>query len=415
MKKVVIVGGGVSGLFSAFYLTKLKYKVTIIDNANFSFGCSHGNAGLVVPSHIIPLAAPGIIPKAIKWMFNSHSPFSFHPKLNKDFISWCLNFLKNSNEANVNRSIIPIRDISFLSSELYTDLATEFENSFDYDSKGLLMLYKSDRTAEEEISLAERASQYGIKTNILSKDDLKKLDPGCDYDILGGVHYLSDSHLTPSILMQNLIHYLKSNNVELISGESITNIKLANNKIQSISSDKNEYKADDFVFSSGVWTSELLKKIKLNIPLMAGKGYSFTVPRKKNFPTFPSILVDARVAVTPMGQNLRIAGTMEIDSINKKISLNRIKGMVNSFNEYYPNLNMNIPQKENVWYGLRPCSPDGLPYIGKSESYKNLFIASGHALLGLSLGPATGKLISEVINGSPSSIELKAFSIDRYN
>jgi len=415
MKNIVIVGGGISGLFSAFYLTKLNYKITIIDNSGFSYGCSHGNAGLIVPSHIIPLAAPGVIPKTIKWMFNSHSPFSFHPKLNRAFISWCLNFIKNSNKLHVNRSIIPIRDISFLSSKLYQELSEKFENSFELNSKGLLMLYKNKKTAEEEINLTQKAEQYGIKTKILSRVDLKHLDPNCEYDVLGGVHYLSDSHLTPNILMQNLLQYLESQGVKLISGETISDIKVIDNKILSVSSNLNKYSADAFLFTSGVWSSKLLKKIDFNIPLMAGKGYSFTVKAKDYFPKIPSILVDARVAVTPMGQKLRIAGTMEIDSINQKIRLNRIKGMVNSFNKYYPKLDINIPKKESIWYGLRPCSPDGLPYIGKGNSYKNLFIATGHAMLGLSLGPATGKLISEIISGNNTSIDTSAFNIERYN
>lgn len=415
MKKVVIVGGGVSGLFSAYYLTKLNYQVTIIDNAGFINGCSHGNAGLVVPSHIIPLAAPGIIPKALKWMFNSRSPFSFHPKLNRDFISWCFRFLKNSSESNVKRSIIPLRDISFLSSSLYKEVSEEFKNSFSYNNKGLLMLYKSDIVAEEEVKLAELAQSYGIRTNILSNDEINSLDPNCKYNVLGGVHYLNDSHLNPNILLRNLIDHLKTVNVEFIPGETITDIILTGKNVKSVRSNSQEFEGDSFLFCSGVWTSSLLKKIKLNIPLMPGKGYSFITEMKNNFPTIPSILVDARVAVTPMESSLRIAGTMEIDTVNSKIRVNRVKGMVGSFNKYYPELKVTMPDKKNIWYGLRPCSPDGLPYLGKSKVYKNLFIATGHAMLGLSLGPATGKLIAEMIAETKSSIDIVAFNPERYN
>ncbi len=148
---------------------------------------------------------------------------------------------------------------------------------------------------------------------------------------------------------------------------------------------------------------------------MPGKGYSFNTENKNNFPTFPSILVDARVAVTPMEGNLRIAGTMEIDTVNSRIRINRVKGMANSFNNYYPELKVTVPDKNNIWYGLRPCSPDGLPYIGKSKSYNNLFIAAGHAMLGLSLGPATGKLISEIISETKTSIDISSFKPERYN
>lgn len=415
MKKVVIVGGGISGLFSAYYLSKLNYQITIIDNANFEHGCSHGNAGLIVPSHIIPLASPGVIPQAIKWMFNSHSPFSFHPKLNKDFISWCLNFLRNSTSSHVRNSIIPLREISFLSNGLYKEISEEFNNSFSLSSKGLFMLYKSEKVAEEEIELAKLAEEKGIKTNVLSSSEIKHLDPICEYDILGGVHYLSDSHLTPNKLINNLVAYLKSNNVKFVSGQTITETCIKGKQIVSVSSKEQIFEADSFLFSSGVWSTELLKKINLNIPLMSGKGYSFDIKLQNNFPTIPSILVDARVAVTPMDRTLRIAGTMEIDSINQNINIKRVEGMVKSFNQYYRKLSVQIPPKENIWYGLRPCSPDGLPYIGKSEAYNNLFIATGHAMLGLSLGPATGKLISELISEQKNSINIAAFNTERYN
>ena len=415
MKKVVIVGGGISGLFSAYYLSKSNHQITIIDNANFEHGCSHGNAGLIVPSHIIPLASPGVMPQAIKWMFNSYSPFSFHPKLNKDFISWCLKFLQNSTKTHVNNSILPLRNISFLSSNLYKEIAEEFSNSFSLNSKGLLMLYKSEKIAEEETELAILANKNGINTKSLTLEELELLDPNCNYDVLGGIHYLSDSHLTPNVLLKTLVEDLKSKNVEFIPNESISEINVKEQQIISVSSTRKKFEGDSFILSSGVWSAGLLKKIKLNVPLMAGKGYSFNVGNKKKLPTIPSILVDARVAVTPMNKNLRIAGTMEIDSINSKIRINRIQGMVNSFNNYYPKLNVKMPEKKEIWYGLRPCSPDGLPYLGRSEVYKNLFVASGHAMLGLSLGAATGKIISELISEKKTSIDISAFNIERYN
>ncbi|MBK8944658.1 MAG: FAD-dependent oxidoreductase [Ignavibacteriae bacterium] len=415
MKKVVIIGGGVSGLFSAYYLNKLNYDVTIIDEHNFDYGCSHGNAGLVVPSHIIPLASPSIIPKAIKWMFNSKSPLSFYPRLNKDFISWCFKFLKHANNKHVNDSIIPLRDISFLSSCLYKEVAEELGNSFGLTDKGLLMLYKNEKTAKEEIELAKLSNKFEIETKILSKSEIQNLDPNCKYDVIGGVLYLSDSHFTPNNLISSLVENLKSKNVNLVPNEVIRKIKFSSKHIRSVSSSKNTYEADLFLFSSGVWTSELLKKMKINMPLMPGKGYSFNIDQKNNFPTYPSILVDERVAVTPMNGFLRIGGNMEIDTINHKVRTSRVESMIESFKKYYPELNIETPIEENIWHGLRPCSPDGLPYIGNSNKYSNLFIATGHAMLGMSLGPATGKLISEIISDQKTSVNVEAYNPERYN
>ena len=415
MKKVVIVGGGVSGLFSAYYLNKLNFDVTIIDEYDFDNGCSHGNAGFVVPSHIIPLASPSMIPKAVKWMFNSKSPLSFYPRLNKDFISWCFKFLRSANKTHVNNSIVPLRDISFLSSNLYKEVAEELNNSFGLTSKGLLMLYKNEKTAEEEIALAKLSNKYGIETNILSKSDIQNLDPHCKYDVNGGVIYYCDSHFTPNYLINSLVENLKSKNVNLVSNEVIRKIKFSSKHIRSIGGSKDTYEADSFLFASGVWTAELLKKLKVNIPLMPGKGYSFNVETRNNFPTYPSILVDERVAVTPMNGFLRIGGNMEIDLINHKVRTSRVKNMLDSFIKYYPELKFEMPDEDNIWHGLRPCSPDGLPYIGKSNKYGNLFIAAGHAMLGMSLGPATGKLISEIISNQKTSINIDDYNPERFN
>lgn len=413
MKKVVIIGGGISGLFSAYYLSNLDYKITIIDKFSFKNGCSHGNAGLIVPSHIIPLAAPGIIPMAIKWMFNSKSPFSFHPHLEKNFVNWCIRFFLNSTQNNVYNSIKPLRDIALLSSKLYQDFSTEHGNDFGLTSKGLLMLFKNSKTAEEETELAKLAKKYGITANELSRGQIKKLDPNCNYDVLGGVHYLTDSHLTPDLLIKLLIKILKDKNVTLIDNDSVESIITANNKIQSITTKNTLYKADIFIFAAGVWTTKLLKKIDVDLPIVAGKGYSFNLPIQSNFPKFPSILVDNKVAVTPMKNNLKIAGTMEIDNINNKIRMNRVTGMVNSFNKNFPDLNVQLPEKKDVWFGLRPCSIDGLPYIGNINKFNNLFVATGHAMLGLSLGPATGKLLSEIISHQSPSINSDAFEPQR--
>jgi D-amino-acid dehydrogenase len=158
----------------------------------------------------------------------------------------------------------------------------------------------------------------------------------------------------------------------------------------------------------------MTSKLGISLPMQAGKGYSFTLQNVEKNSRIPSIFLEARVAVTPMGNTLRFGGTMEITGIDHTINMNRVRGIVEAIPTYYPEMKVDMPKKEQIWHGLRPCSPDGLPYIGRSSTISNLVFATGHAMMGLSLGPGTGKLVSEIINQEKTSIDIKPFNPERF-
>ena len=211
---VVIIGAGIIGLCSAYYLVKAGFKVTLLEQGNLTDNCSSGNAGMIVPSHFVPLAAPGMISKGIKWMFNSKSPFYVKPSLSPSLISWGLKFWQHANEQHLERSAAPLRDLHLLSKQLYNELASEPELNFGLENKGILMLYKSEATGEEEIHLAKKAQELGLDVAILNAKETQLLEPDTKLDILGSVHYRCDAHLSPSDLVQQLITYLTKNGTE---------------------------------------------------------------------------------------------------------------------------------------------------------------------------------------------------------
>ena len=188
-----------------------------------------------------------------------------------------------------------------------------------------------------------------------------------------------------------------------------------NGKIKTIQTNIKNFEADNVVMTGGAWLPALAKKAGLTIPVMPGKGYSFMVDPKANQIHHPSLLLEARVAVTPMNGKVRFGGTMEIAPINHHINMNRVEGIVNSIPNYYPDYKVEIPQIKDIWYGFRPCSPDGLPYIGYSKGISNLIVAGGHGMMGVSLAPATGKLVSELTEGSPLSTPIKMYEAARFN
>lgn len=411
-KKVVVIGGGIAGLCTAYYLQKEGHEVTVVDQSNFSFGASYVNAGYITPSHIISLAAPGMITKGLKWMFNPASPFYVKPRLNLDFIKWALAFKRSANKKKVAQSIPVIKDINILSRALYQEMKDANDFDFHHEHKGLLMAYKSEKAGEQEWKVGQKAIALGLKVENLSANDVSKLEPKANLNIKGAVYYHSDAHMTPTIFMKNMLSYLQSKGVKILPEEEVTDFIFSKNVITKLTTNKREIMADEFVVAAGSWSSKLIKKLGIKLLLQAGKGYRINVPRTTNI-TIPTILMEAKVAVTPMSGFTRFAGTMEINDINHKINPVRVNAIAKSASKYYDGLQITAQEKEAAQCGLRPVSPDGLPYIGRTSKYKNLTIATGHAMMGWSLGPATGKMVAEIISDQKSSLDLENFRVER--
>jgi D-amino-acid dehydrogenase len=303
---------------------------------------------------------------------------------------------------------------NLLSKKLYEELSREPGFDFAFEKKGIVMYFKSEKVAAEEIHLAEKARAMGLDVVTLNSIEAQALEPNIALDVLGAVHYRSDAHLYPNKLNQQLIANLQNAGTEFIKGD-IQHVKRSTHKIECIRVGDREIKADTFVFAAGSWLPKLLKPLGISIPLMPGKGYSFNVDGQEKNLSIPAILCEARVAITPMNNQIRFGGTMEIGAVNDQINMRRVQGIVESIPEYMPGLQVQMPAKEKVWYGFRPCSPDGLPYIGFSKQYNNLLIAGGHAMMGLSLGPITGHLIADLANGESTAMNIKAFDPGRFS
>ena len=410
-KNVLIIGGGVIGLMSAYYLLEAGHRVSVADQTTMTDGCSYGNAGLVAPSHVVPLASPGMISTAIRYMFSSTSPLYIKPRIDRNLITWAWNFYRFSTRKHVHYAVPHLKNISLLSKELYNDLTKNFD--FGYKEAGLLMLFSTGRGEKMEVEAAALAQKEGVDAQILNAQEISERQGGLAIDAKGGVYYPGDVQLIPHRMMDVLKHFLTRHGVQFFTEQQIKGFKLDNGKIWKIDGLDLPGPFDEVVVAAGSWSPLILDGIGLNLPLQAGKGYSFMMENMGNSLRIPCVLKEARVALTPMENNLRIAGTMEIAGINHRVCMNRVKGIVGSVSAYYPDIVPDIPEKKDVWHGLRPCSADGLPFIGRSRKIKNLVIATGHAMMGITLAPATGKLVSEIISEKKVSIDIDAFSPDR--
>jgi D-amino-acid dehydrogenase len=412
--KVSIVGAGVIGLSCAYYLRKEGHEVTVIDSGDITTGCSFGNMGYVSPSHFVPLATPGIVAQGIKWMFNSSSPFYIRPRLNIDLIRWGLTFYRSANNRTLAKNILPLNNLLQLSRLLVNEWKADLGDSFGLDEKGCWMLYKNEKTGDHEKHLAEQANKLGLKTLICTAAEVQDYEKETEVNIAGGVLYLDDCYVDPPKLMRSLHQRLELNGVQFQLNSTVTGFEKKQQKISAVLAGNQKIETDEVIIANGSWMTSISKLLGLKILMQPGKGYSYYYNGLQSNLVYPSILVDDRVATTPYDRSLRIGGTMELSGHSDNILPKRVMAIYKAFNKYYPKLILPVPDPQKAWFGYRPVTPDGLPYIGRHRRYNNLSFAGGHAMLGVSASMGTGKLISELINGRPSTIDINAFNPARF-
>lgn len=414
--KINIIGGGVIGLFSAYYLQREGHEIHLFDKSDLSDGCSYGNAGMITPSHFIPLAAPGVIAQGVRWMFDASSPFYIKPRADVALIQWLWRFYRSCNKKQAAEAMPVLLDFNLAGKEDYRSFYEEHKVDFKLEEKGILMLYKTAKKEKEEMATAEKAAVLGVETKRLDRAAVQAFESGTRVDALGGVFYPCDAHLYPNVLMDYLKKILKENGAHFHGNKVVEHFEKKGNQVQAVICDGERYAGDLTIVASGSWSGILLKKLGVKLLIQDGKGYSITLKKPVERPNHATIFSEAKVAVTPMGGDLRFGGTLELGGLNNRVNRRRIEGILKSIPAYYPNLKVAPPREKDIWRGFRPCSPDGLPYIGRLNKFDNVIIATGHAMMGLSLGPSTGKMVKNIVEGKPVDQRCQAlFNPNRYS
>lgn len=410
---VVVIGAGIVGLSSAYYLSRAGLNVAVVDEGQpTSARCSNGNAGMIVPSHFVPLAAPGMVEYGLRMLPNRESPFGVKVRADHRLVDWGIKFMRSCNAAHVDRSVNILRDLNLRSRELYVELDEDLGGGFDLTLRGLTMFCKTEAALHHEYAFADRAVSLGVPATKLDKQQVQELDPKLTLDIAGGVYFPKDAHLSPDKLLQCLNDYLVAKGVTFHWSSHVDAIKPTVGGIE-VSVGSQVISAGHVVVAGGTWSPKLTELLGVRMPMQGGKGYSFILDNPVQLPEICSILVEARVAVTPMGGRLRIGGTMEIAGDDLSVNQNRVNGIRKSVQEYFPAFRGDLDNLTPVWSGLRPCSPDGLPYIGRLGA-DNVIIATGHSMMGLSLGPVTGELVRDIVIGHSTRFDIGQLKPDRW-
>ena len=402
---ILIVGGGVIGLCCGWYLSQAGRTVTTLDrDPTRRESCSDENAGMVVPSHFIPLAAPGVIAQGLKWMLNPKSPFYLRPRLDPALWSWCWQFYRHANAQHVNDTKQLLADISLESRRLFLELADEL--NFDLATRGLMMLCRTEAGLEAEAKVAALAQSVGVEAEVCDAARVAELDPDALMDIAGAVWFAQDCHLDPQIFMEELRRGIRERGGTFLDADCKKIIRNKNRVTAIETANGERLNTGHLILAGGTWTPGLARELDLHIPMQGGKGYSLTLRDPAELPRLCSLLKEARVAVTPIGDKLRVGGTMEICGTDLSVNRTRLQGIIEGFCQFFPAFTPDDFAGIEPWSGLRPCTPDGLPCIGPIPGTANAPIAPGHNKLGLSLGPVTGQMVANIVVEKQSGLDI---------
>jgi D-amino-acid dehydrogenase len=413
---IFIIGGGVAGVCSAYYLTEQGARVTLVDQGDIAAGSSYGNAGLIVPSHSLPLAAPGALASGLRWLLDPESPFYIQPRLDLALLGWVLRFTAACTESRMRQSIPVLRDLGQASRALHAQLAALDGMDYGYAARGLLMLYNTRRGFAAGQEEAQLLTEFGLTTEVLDGAQARQREPVIRPEVLGAVRFPGDAHLTPALFMSQLARRVEAAGANILTRTEVLGFETGGRTVKRVRTTRGDFAPRQVVLAAGAWSPVLARQLRLNVPIQAAKGYSLTLQGASANPASAMLLGEARVAVTPMvsphGPVLRLAGTLELAGLNFSINQRRVDAIRRAARDYLAGVDEMEPVE--IWRGLRPCTPDGLPIIGRPQSLENLIVAAGHGMLGMSLGPITGQLVAQLASGRPPALDLYPLRADRF-
>ena len=410
--EVLVIGAGVIGVTTAYALASRGRNVVVIDSGPVGAGSSYGNAGLVSPSHSLPLATPGVLGQGLRWLLDRDSPFYIKPRPDPALLSWLLRFRAAATEEQAHRAVPRLRDLHLASRHLYDKWATLDGMDCDYSQNGLLYIFRTQAALDEARKEAHFLQTAGLSSEVLDEDAVRALLPRLRSGTAGAVRYPEDAQMNPNHFVTGLARQAESAGATFLDHTEAIGFTTSRGRITAVSTTRGEFRPAQVVLATGAWSPGVARDLRLKLPIQAAKGYSLTFHRPDPFPDLPMMLMEARVAVTPMGPLLRLAGTLEMSGMDFSINQRRVAALQRSAGDYLEGIDeLDLVE---IWRGLRPCTPDGLPIVGRPPEWENLVLAAGHAMIGLSFGPVTGEIVARLICGEDPSFDLHLLRYQRF-
>jgi D-amino-acid dehydrogenase len=413
-RHVIIVGGGVIGTACAHFLTLSGWKVTLVERDRVGAACSHGNCGLVSPSHVLPLTTPGAVKTALKSLLSPSAPFRIKPRFDPALWAWLYRFARRCNPRDMRSAAHAIQALLNSSRGLYDDLLRSFAIDAEFERRGTLFVHQSraslDHFAETNRLLSD---EFAMPAMRFDADALLAMEPAIKPGAAAGAwHYPGDGHLRPDRLLSEWRRSLESRGVAILEGCEVAGFESDRHRARAVETSRGLLSADAFVVAAGALTPRLGRFLGCKIPIQPGKGYSITMARPARCPTYPLLFEEHRVVATPMRSGYRLGSTMEFAGYDTTLNRRRLDLLRDGARLYL--YEPTCEPVEEEWYGWRPMTYDSVPIIGAAPALANVVIAAGHNMLGLSMATATGKLVTELANGSTPHIDPAPYAPTRF-
>jgi D-amino-acid dehydrogenase len=414
-RAIVVVGGGVVGVSSAYYLAREGWDVTLLDKGEICSGSSYGNAGLIVPSHVVPLAAPGVWWQGVKWMLDPESPFYIKPRASLELARWLWRFRAACAPARMRRAMPLLRRLGVESLELYRDLAKELEKAgvdFGFRQPGSMTVFFTAEGLAHGREEARLLGSAGVTVEMLDGPAARAAEPALRPGVVGALFCPEDALMVPDRFVKGLAQLAAALGARIVTGAEALGFRTAGGRVTAVETTRGTLPADTVVLAAGAWSPAIGRALGLRIPIQPAKGYSLTYRRPPRGPAIPLLPAEGRFSITPMGEFLRFGGTLELGGMDLTINRRRVDALRRNALRCIEGAD-DLELLE-IWRGLRPCTPDGLPLVGRTSRFANLVLAAGHAMVGMSLGPVTGRLVAQLVAGAAPAGDLRLLDPGRF-
>jgi len=411
-KRVLVVGGGVIGAACSHELSKSGFEVTVIDKGAWGSGCSHGNCGFICPSHVLPLTEPGTVKKTLLSMLKGNSPFSIRPRLDPRLWKWLWRFARRCRhdlmlQAARDRAPLLERSLS-----AYREMVEEGILECEWQERGILFLYQSEKLFDKFNRTARLLKdEFQLRSERVEGDQLQAMEPTLKPGLAGAWYFPDDVHVRPDRLMTSWRVQLEKQGVHVRENCEFGQLVRERDRVVAVVAGGEEFDVDELVIATGALTPLLARQLGCRLPIQPGKGYSITMPRPQPCPTMPLVFVQHKVAASPMVSGYRLGSMMEFNGYDSRIKPRRLQLLREAAEQY-----LEEPYSEPIeeeWYGWRPMTSDGVPFIDRLPGLENAWVAAGHNMLGVSMAPATGQLIAQLLGGQDAGIDPAPYRIAR--
>jgi D-amino-acid dehydrogenase len=392
--KVIVVGGGAVGLCVAYFLRRARAEVLVAERGRCGHGASFGNAGYITRFHG-PLPAPGVIRDALRWTLKGDSPLRIRPRFDPAFARWLWLFVRISRSGTYDERARALLALNRRTFDLYDDLR---ENGVQLPAPtlGLLLVCLSPSELDHQIEALDhlRRAGYDDPVDIVDRDGARELEPALSDRVVGALFVRADRSIRPDLVTAALADWLRKNGVEIREETEVRRLRRTAGSWR-METRAGSFSADAVVVAAGIASRELLSPLGIRLPLEAGKGYSFIVNGRGALPRRPMGLMDAKVAYTPFGERARLASFLELGAVDGAVPQSRLDEISRRASPYFRD--WQPQQRLEPWAGFRPMTPDGLAFIGRPPAWEQLYVAAGHGTLGLTLAPATGEALAQLV------------------